>query len=148
MFYVRLVSLALALVVSAPTVALAALPTSPNPLQGRAISPTSLSLSWSNSMGEDSYLLYRWTGRDWVFVTSISRDITSFNVSGLSPSTKYYYIIGAYNVAGVTWSDGKEFSTSAADVRVQNVPFLSQLSATCSPNYLCQYACASMLAGK
>ena len=40
------------------------------------------------------------------------------------------------------------FAQSPRNIEIANVPFVSQLSATCSPNYLCQYACASMVAGK
>jgi hypothetical protein len=40
------------------------------------------------------------------------------------------------------------FAQQPRDVEIKNVPFVSQLSAKCSPNYLCQYACASMVAGK
>lgn len=40
------------------------------------------------------------------------------------------------------------FAQQPRNVEIANVPFVSQLSATCSPNYLCQYACASMVAGK
>lgn len=34
------------------------------------------------------------------------------------------------------------------NITIPGVPFVSQLSASCSPNYLCQYACAAMVAGK
>jgi len=37
---------------------------------------------------------------------------------------------------------------AAAEVALSGMTFVSQLSVKCSPNYLCQYACAAMLAGK
>lgn len=40
------------------------------------------------------------------------------------------------------------FAQQPRDVEIKNVPFVSQLSATCKPNYLCHYACAAMVAGK
>jgi len=48
--------------------------------------------------------------------------------------------------ATVNYSWGTEESSSKSDVvRVDKVPFFSQLTATCKPNYLCGYAGTTML---
>lgn len=57
---------------------------------------------------------------------------------------KAYGFQAGYATVNYSWGS-KTTATQTAMVRVENVPFLSQLWATCKPNYLCGYAGTTML---
>lgn len=78
----------------------------------------------------------------------MARDTTSFTVGGLQPNTWYYFQIQAYNSIGNRSSDWKDVTTPWNDVKLTNVPFVSQVLPDGHKNNLCQFASAAMLMGQ
>ncbi|MFW5951180.1 MAG: fibronectin type III domain-containing protein, partial [Gemmatimonadota bacterium] len=77
-------------------------PTVPGDLDASAVSDTRIDLSWTdNSATEDSFRIERRTGTgDFASVTTTGADVTSYSITGLSPSTAYDYRIQACNAGG------------------------------------------------
>ena len=77
----------------------------------------SVTLNWhDNATNEDGYKISRsLDGTNYMSVKTLSNNTTSYTDSdpSLSPKTKYYYKVGAYNNFGVTWSDTKSVTTKS-----------------------------------
>ena len=67
----------------------------------------SISINWKdNATNEDGYKISRSVnGTSFTIVKNLSKNTTSYTDSNLNPNTKYYYKVGAYNGAGVSWSN-------------------------------------------
>ncbi|WP_422923348.1 fibronectin type III domain-containing protein [Singulisphaera sp. PoT] len=65
-------------------------------------SDTSMSLTWADVAGEDSYRIERSTngGSTWTTAGTVSAGVTSFTDSGLTEATRYYYRVIATNAVG------------------------------------------------
>jgi hypothetical protein len=90
-------------------------PASPSGLNFTAVQPTSLTVNWTDiSFGEIGYVIYRSTdGTNYTFLTQTAADATSFNDTGLNPSTNYFYRV--YGVSeGVLSSPALEGSQMTA----------------------------------
>lgn len=74
----------------------------PSDLSAIAVSWNTISLSWSdNSINEDGFKIERATaGLSFSQIAEVSAGITSYNDTGLSPSTEYHYRVRAFNSAG------------------------------------------------
>ncbi len=87
-----------------PGVATAAcgIPPSPAPLIAHSLADN-VYLSWTNVDGEDLYYVFRCnslTCTSPVLITTVGRNVSSYDVTGLTPSTGYYFGVRAYNAYG------------------------------------------------
>ncbi|MFO0863079.1 MAG: fibronectin type III domain-containing protein [Gemmataceae bacterium] len=88
-------------------------PSSPGPLTATAASSTAVNLSWKDSAGEQGYNLYKWNGSGWSNLISMAANVTSYQVTGLTANTTYYFLVGAVNGAGTTYADYATVKTSS-----------------------------------
>ncbi len=79
-----------------------AVPVAPTNLTGVVISPTEISLSWTdNSTNETSFIIERKTGTGvYAQIGTTNKDITTYSDTGLTPATTYTYRVSAINAAG------------------------------------------------
>jgi YD repeat-containing protein len=78
-------------------------PAAPGSLNGSAVSGTEINLTWSdNSNNETGFKVERSTdsGSTFTEIAALSANVTSYNNTGLSPSTTYTYRVYAYNIYG------------------------------------------------
>jgi hypothetical protein len=63
---------------------------------------SSLTVNWGdNALNEDNYVLERsLNGTDFTIISTLGANVTSYNDSGLSPNTLYYYRVKAVNSTG------------------------------------------------
>ncbi len=75
--------------------------------------PTAVRLDWSTALNATSYQVY--LGKTLGSMILIAQNITNtfYDVTGLDPSSLYYWKVVAKNNAGVTPSDTKVFSTGS-----------------------------------
>jgi chitodextrinase len=79
-------------------------PTVPNGLTGRAMSASSIALSWfrsTDNVGVAGYKIYRGTSRSSLAQINTT-GATQYTDTGLASNTTYYYAVGAYDQAGNT----------------------------------------------
>lgn len=88
-------------------------PTSPAPLLATAVSESVVNLTWTDSVGETSYNVYQWNGSNWGNPTSVAANVTSYQVTGLSPATTYYFLVGAVGSGVTTYADYATVKTLA-----------------------------------
>src|SRR4029079_19016447 len=89
----------------APTTPTVTVPGAPTGGIANALSQTQIALSWvDNSTDETGFKIERSiAGTDqWVAVSTVSANVTSFSDSGLTASTGYQYRISAINGAGAS----------------------------------------------
>ena len=66
----------------------------PTTLTAMVLSSTEGRISWADVMGEIGYLIEQSTdGRTWTTTSSVASNVTSLDVGGLSPGTKYFFRI-------------------------------------------------------
>ena len=76
-------------------------PTNPDNLSAKIISFSQINLSWSdNSNDEVGFKIERKTTGSFTEIATLGADITSYENTGLNPSTTYTYRVQAYNTAG------------------------------------------------
>jgi len=92
-----------------------ALPVAPS-LTATAVSSTQVNLVWSDVTGATGYLVDEWENAAWVQIGSTGSNGTSYAVNNLSPSTTYYFDLGASNAAGTAWANSQSATTFAASV--------------------------------
>ncbi|WP_434042658.1 MULTISPECIES: cellulose binding domain-containing protein [Sorangium] len=98
-------------------------PAAPTSLAATASGPSAISLSWSASSGATSYNVYRSTTPGFTPGTGnrIASSVpgTSYNSTGLSASTTYYYKVTASNAAGESVASNEaNASTRAAGAAI------------------------------
>ena len=91
-----------------------AAPSAPK-LTATATSTTQASLSWSGTANAAGYVIDEWINNAWSQIGTMSAGSTGCTVNGLSPNTKYYFAVGAFNVGGTTWSSSQSVTTAAAE---------------------------------
>jgi hypothetical protein len=79
-----------------------AAPDQPMNFSAVAVSPTQIDLSWTDNDDETSYKLYRSThsGGPFTLRATLGQNATSYQDTGLTPLTRYYYRLVAINAAG------------------------------------------------
>ena len=77
-------------------------PAAPGNLAATATSSSTVSLSWADNSGNESgFKLERsLDGTSFALAATLGSNVTSYNDSGLSAATKYYYRVYAYNSGG------------------------------------------------
>ncbi len=75
-------------------------PSSPSTLRGQAVSSTQINLAWDdNSANETGFRIQRDSGSGFTTRATVPANTTSYQDTGLAPSTSYSYRITAYNEA-------------------------------------------------
>ena len=77
-----------------------------------AASGTQVNLSWNTVPGASGYLVDIWIHGAWVQLGNLGSSATGCSVVGLSPGTTYYFDVGAYNAAGVSWANYQSATTA------------------------------------
>ena len=79
-----------------------------------SISPTSLTVNWSDVTGESGYAIYRKTGVGGTYaqVGTVGPGVTSFINTGLSTGTTYYYMVYATSAVGNSSASNDKFATT------------------------------------
>ena len=78
-------------------------PAAPSGLTATAASSSQINLSWTDNSGDETgFRIERKTGASGTYaeIATTSAGVTTYNNSGLSPSTLYYYQVRAYNAGG------------------------------------------------
>jgi len=105
------------------------IPNAPDGLSATTVSSSQIDLSWTdNSSNEDGFKIERKTGSGGTYsqIATVGANETSYNDTGLSAATTYYYRVWAYNTAG-----NSSYSNEASATTQQNLPAApSGLSAT------------------
>jgi tartrate-resistant acid phosphatase type 5 len=75
-------------------------PTAPT-LSGKAVSPSQIDLSWTDSSNETGYIL-EWSsdGKNWSILAALDVNATSYSVTGLKGNNFYYFRVEAVNQFG------------------------------------------------
>lgn len=92
-------------------------PTAPSSLSATAVSSSQINLSWTdNSNNETGFEIYRSTdGITFSSIATVGAGVTTYNSTGLSASTQYYYKVLAYNPGeSSTFSNTANATTQAA----------------------------------
>lgn len=79
------------------------IPTAPTGLTASTVSSGQINLSWGNVAGETGYQIERsTTGTSWFLVGTTGANVTTYQSTGLSAGTTYYYRVRAVNADGAS----------------------------------------------
>jgi len=101
------------------TTTAAALPAAPTNLSGTVVSSSRINLSWTdNASNESSFYIERATNSAFtqnLVINSVGSNVTSYQDTGLSASTRYYYRVRASNIDGYSaYSNVVNYTTLAS----------------------------------
>lgn len=102
-----------------------AVPAAPADLTAQNITPSSITLSWTDGVGvnEERFdILRSLTPSNYVKVGSVGVNTTTFADSGLAGNTTYYYVVVGVNDAGTSDSLGGNFTTANTASVVKPIP--------------------------
>ncbi len=85
-------------------------------LTATAVSSSEIDLAWKSVSGATGYVVDEWVNDAWVELGTLARRYTGCSITGLSADTTYYFDVGAYNAAGVSWAPYQGATTAAAAV--------------------------------
>ena len=88
----------------------AVLPAAPS-FTATAVSATQINLAWTPVAGATGYLVDEWINGACEADRQPGQQHTGYAVTGLSPSTTYYFDVAAYNAAGTTWAKFQSATT-------------------------------------
>jgi phosphodiesterase/alkaline phosphatase D-like protein len=96
------------------------IPTAPSGLTATAASSSQINLSWTdNSNNESGFIIDQSTSSDFtqnLTTVTVGANVTTYNATGLSAATTYYYRVRATN------NNGDSAETSTANATTQGVP--------------------------
>ncbi len=106
-------------------------PNKPDPASGVSVTPvslTSLLVNWSQNpspaFNETNFEVYQAThsGGPYKLVTITGPDVTKDSLTGLTPGTKYYYIVRAVDTSGAAASSAEASGSTIADTIPPTAP--------------------------
>ncbi len=100
------------------------LPSTPASLQATAISTSQIDLTWNASTDNIGVVGYR-IFRDGIQITNTAN--TTYQNTGLSPSTTYTYTVSAYDAAGNESGQSTGIAATTLSLPVNNSPVLSPI---------------------
>ena len=83
-------------------------------LVATAVSVSQINLSWNPVSGASGYLVEELSNGVWSQIGNAYSGVRVYAVGGLSAGTTYSFEVGAYNLAGVSWSRFQTATTAAA----------------------------------
>ncbi len=90
------------------------IPNAPTALNFTAVGPLAMTLNWTDSSNELSYLIYRSTdGINFTFDGTAALNATSYNASALVPNTTYFWRVFAISEGGLSTPLSGSQATSA-----------------------------------
>ena len=95
------------------------IPAAPSGLSATAVSSSQINLAWTDNSGNESgFIVGRSTvsGGPYTDITTTAANATSFNNTGLSSSTTYYYVVRSYNTAGSSANSAQASATTFAPI--------------------------------
>ncbi len=102
----------------------------PYNLAARALSNTSIRVSWNNASYIDGFRLYRWNGSIWQLIRERFTN-TWYDDKNLTPGTTYYYSVCSYYGGKTLCADGyTSAATSSAAPAAPNALWTTTLSNT------------------
>ena len=109
-------------------------PADPSSLTAQAASPTQINLVWSDQSGNESgFRIERSTdGANFTEIAVTAANATSYQSTGLTASTLYYYRVRAYNATGTSGYTNIASATTLAPPAVPAAPTNLTLSASSS----------------
>jgi len=120
-------------------------PAASSNLTATAVSQTQINLSWTdNSSGETGYKIERAldnAGNPGTFaqIGTVGADVTTFQDAGLSPNTKYWYRVRAYNTCGDSaYSNVITASTTTSTTSTQSTTSTTTISQECISDDDCE----------
>jgi hypothetical protein len=97
-------------------------PTAPGSLAAPTVTANSVILSWLDSAGESSYLIWRYTAEaGWMVLAELAEGAVTFLDSGLTPGMSYTYAVRALNADGFADSELLSIEIAAVLVAPQNL---------------------------
>ena len=100
-------------------------PPAPSNLTASAVSTSQINLAWSdNSTNETGFKLERASSSSgpWSLLATLGANVTSYQNTGLSASTTYYYRAYAYNKTGNSSYSNTASATTQTPVTIPNAP--------------------------
>lgn len=99
-------------------------PLAPSDLVATAVSKNQINLSWSDkSDNEEGFKIERSPdGTNWVEIAVVGAGITSFQNTGLSAATEYFYRVRAFNPGGHSAFSNPANAATFADIPVPEAP--------------------------
>jgi hypothetical protein len=76
-----------------------------------AVSTSEIDLGWSSVSGANGYLVDEWINGAWQQIGSLGSASTGYSITGLSPKTKYFFDVGAYDSSGTSWANWQTSAT-------------------------------------
>ena len=118
---------------NATTKALPAAPAAPNGLTAKALSSSSIGLTWTNNaVNADNVQVFRSANNNQQYVqwAVLPASATSFTDSGLFANAIYYYKVRAVNVGG-----NSAFATESSATTMDNLPVITDLPSVNQARY-------------
>jgi hypothetical protein len=89
-------------------------PTAPTALTFTSVTPTSMTLNWTDSPDETIYAIYRSAdGTNYTFVNTAAQNATSFNATSLSSTTNYFWQVYAVSDGALSTALASSQATTA-----------------------------------
>src|ERR1041384_3582522 len=91
---------ALGLAIELTTPAQAAKPAAPSNLTATAVSSVQIDLTWTDNSNNEAGIERSTDGVNWVLIFQTISNVVDFSNAGLTPNTRYFYRLRAWNVSG------------------------------------------------
>lgn len=121
-------------------------PAAPSGLSATAVSSSQINLGWTdNTAGANGHKVYRGTASgDLSLVATLAPGVTTFNATGLSPSTEYFFAVRSFASGGaVSAASNEANATTQAGAPVVATPTFTPAPAAYGGAQLVTISCAT-----